>query len=263
MPTPSLSALRSPELLQYYRQLSLQVLTVVDVETTGSFSWRDRITEVSVLKATLSDGILEQQTSLLNPNTIIPPKIVSFTGINQAMVDAAPSASEVLPALHSMLSSGILTAHNIGFDYPFLQSEFARLDIPFDRPFDEQLCTVELSRLMLAHLPSRSLPKLVEHFQFDVGRSHRAGADTLACWLLAERLLTELLNEDDANVLRRFRQQPLPLKIAAQIIGMSSQKASAYLEQQGIQGRKVGRGRSQTWMYRRGDIENLIETNDG
>mgnify|MGYP001138401515 CR=1 FL=1 len=259
MPTFSLTALRSPELLQHYRQVSSQVLTVVDVETTGSFSWRDRVTEVSVLQATLRDGILDQQTSLLNPDAVIPPKIVAFTGITQAMVDAAPTADEVLPNLYSMLSTGILTAHNIGFDYPFLQSEFARIEMPFDRSVDEQLCTVELSRLMLAHLPSRSLPKLVEHFQFDVGRSHRAAADTRACWLLAERLFTELLNEADESLLRRFRQQPIPLKIAAQMLGLSSRKASRYLEQHGIHGRKVGRGRSQTWMYRRGEVEQLLE----
>jgi DNA polymerase III subunit epsilon len=263
MPTFSPTALRSPELLQHYRQLSSQVLTVVDVETTGSLSWRDRITELSVLQATLSDGILDQQTSLLNSDTVIPPKIVSFTGITQAMVDAAPAPSEVLPALYPMLSNGVLTAHNIGFDYPFLQSEFARLEIPFNRTVDEQLCTVELSRLMLAHLPSRRLPKLVQHFQFNVGRSHRAAADTLACWLLAERLLNELLNESDDDLLCRFRQQPIPLKIAAQLLGLSSQKAATYLAQQDIHGRKVGRGRSQTWMYRRGDIEHLLDRLEG
>jgi DNA polymerase III subunit epsilon len=249
----------STELLTHYRNLSQQRFSVVDVETTGRYSWNSRVTEVSVLQATLADGVLTQQTDLVNSQTKIPAKIVQFTGISQSMVDAALPSEQVFPNYLPLLSQGVLTAHNLEFDYPFLQAEFARLGIKFDRPEAEQLCTVKLSRLMLPDLPSRSLPNLVQHFQFRVGKSHRAEADTLACWLLAERLFVELLNEDDQVLLTRFGKQWLPLREVAKMMSCSQVEARTQLDAAGITSRFVGKNRGGTWMYRRREVEQVLE----
>jgi DNA polymerase III subunit epsilon len=249
----------STQLLSHYRNLSQQLFTVVDVETTGRYAWDSRITELSVLQATLTDGIQHQQTNLINSKTKIPPKIVQFTGITQAMVDAAPEGAEIFPDYLPLLSQGVLTAHNLEFDYPFLQAEFARLGTKFTRPEAEQLCTVKLARLMLPDLPSRSLPNLVQHFQFKVGKSHRAEADTLACWLLAERLLTEILTEADQVLIARFARQWIPLREAAKLLDCSQVEGRTRLEAAGMASRFVGRGRSGTWMYRRGEVERVVQ----
>ncbi|MBW4658023.1 MAG: 3'-5' exonuclease [Drouetiella hepatica Uher 2000/2452] len=246
----------SSELLRYYRWVSQQPLAIVDVETTGRYATTSRLTEISVIRATLAEGVLEQQTSLINPQERIPAKIVQFTGISQAMVETAPLAAEILPTFLPLLNSGILAAHNLEFDYGFLQTAFARLGLAFDRPEDQQLCTVQLSRLMLPDLPSRSLPDLVRHFQFNVGKSHRAAADTLACWLLAEQLLTEINAEEDQVLLARFARQWLPLKYAARLLGCSQAEGRSRLAE--VASRFVGRGSSGTWMYRRGDVEKVF-----
>lgn len=248
----------STELLAHYRALSQQQFTVVDVETTGRYAWESRVTELSVLQATLADGVQQQQTDLINPEISIPLKIVQFTGITQQMVDAAPPAAEVFPAYLLTLNQGVLTAHNLEFDYPFLQAELARLGTKFVRSEAEQLCTVKLSRLMLPDLPSRSLPDLVRHFQFKVGRSHRAEADTLACWLLAEKLLTEILNEEDKVLLSRFARQWIPLREAAKLLGCSPVVGQSRLNAAKAASRFVGRGRGGTWMYRRGEVEQVV-----
>lgn len=248
----------SIDLLNYYRQLSQHLFTVVDVETTGRYPNNHRVIEISVLQASLTDGIHQQQTYLINPQTRIPAKITQFTGISQAMVATAPVAAEVFPACFPLLNAGILTAHNIDFDYPFLQAEYNRLNIQFDRPAHEQLCTVQLSRLMLPDLPSRRLPNLVQHFHFQVGKSHRAEADTLACWLLAERLFTELLNEADEKLLSRFARQWIPLKVAAKLLGCTSNEARSRLSAAAVSSRFAGRSQRGTMMYRRGDVERLI-----
>lgn len=253
----------SKELLHYYRQVSQQVLTVVDVETTGSIATANRVTEISVLQATLAAGVQHQQTDLINPKTAIPDKIVQVTGITQAMVETAPVAADVLPSYLPLLSEGILTAHNLEFDYPFLRAEFARMGKAFTRPEDQQLCTVQLSRLMLPDLPSRSLPNLVKYFRFQVGKSHRAEADTFACWLLAERLLTETMNEADEVLLARFAKQKIPLKYAAKLLGCSSKTAQSRLEAAGVRSRKVGRGRDVTMMYQRGEVEQFFYDQQG
>jgi DNA polymerase III subunit epsilon len=245
----------STDLLAYYRNLSCQTLTVVDLETTGAKPPLSRVIEISVLQASLAHGILQHQTSLINPQVIIPEKITQFTGISQAMVDAAPSDEAVWPIFLPLLKTGVLTAHNIAFDYPFLKSELSRLSIPFDRPQPEQFCTLQLSRILLSDLPSRSLPNLVQHFGFPVGTSHRAEADTLACWLLAERLLSEIAHEADEVLLSRFHKDWVPLSQAAELLGCSLADTHQLLECAGAEFRKSRR--SGTLMYRRGAIEQL------
>ncbi|MBW4468597.1 MAG: 3'-5' exonuclease [Pegethrix bostrychoides GSE-TBD4-15B] len=258
-PLPFLkTAVRSTELLLHYRRLSQQLITVVDVETTGLYAWDSRITEISVIHATLADGVKHQQTDLVNSQTRVPAKITQFTGITQSMVDSATPAAELYPHYLPLLEQGILTAHNLEFDYPFLQAEYARLGTKFLRPEPDQLCTVKLARLMLPDLRSRSLPNLVQHFQFPVGESHRAEADTLACWLLAERLLTELLNEPDAALLARFGRQWISLREAAGILNCPQVAARTQLDDAGAASRFVGKGRGGTWMYRRGEVERLL-----
>ena len=252
----------SKQLLSHYRSLSQQPLTLVDVETTGRYAAGNRVMEIAVLQATLADDIQHQQTSLINPEEPIPAKISGFTGINQAMVKTAPIAAQVLPEYLPLLNAGVLTAHNLEFDYSFLKAEFGRLDIVFDRPATEQLCTVQLSRLMLPDLPSRSLPDLVRHFKFKVGKSHRAEADTLACWLLAKQLLTELNAEEDKVLLAKFARQWMPLKSAAEMLGCSEVQGRSRLTDAKAESRFVGRGSKGTWMYRRGDVERAMGDQD-
>jgi DNA polymerase III subunit epsilon len=184
--------MRSQNPLNFYHQISQETLTVVDVETTGLKAGPCRVIEVSILQGSLAKGIHWQETHLINPEMAVPAEITALTGITQKMVDAAPPAIAIWPQYQDVLQTGILTAHNLGFDYRFLQAEYARLGVPYHRPNGEQFCTVKLSRLLLADLPSRSLPHLVRHFGFEVGAAHRAAADTLACWMLAKHLLTQI-----------------------------------------------------------------------
>lgn len=245
----------STDLLAHYRHVSQQLLTIVDVETTGHRATEGRVIEVSVLQATLADGILHHQTDLINPEMPVPETITAFTGISQDMVDQAPLATAVWHRYLPLLNQGILTAHNLSFDYAFIRAESDRLGVSFERSRDQQFCTVILSRLMLPELPSRRLPDLVKHFGFDIHESHRAAADTLACWCLAKRLLTEIQNESDEALLQRFTNQWLPLGDAAAILGCSGREARDLLYRAGIKPRLMGRHR--TPMYQRGKVEQL------
>ncbi len=255
------SALLSRDLLAFYRRVSTSLLTVVDLETTGSVAHQARVIEVSVLQATLADGILSQQTHLINPHVKIPEKITEITGITPSMVGPAPPPEDIWIEVEPLLNQGVLTAHNIDFDYGFLQAEFRRMDQHYYRPPSHRFCTVILSRLMLADLPSRRLPKLVQHFGFDVGPSHRAEADTKACWLLAQYLLMRVQDDPEEDILKRFRQQWIRLQDAAAILGCSKPKAQAQLDAAGLQQRRSKR--SQTLMYRRGPVEDLRQTQQG
>ncbi|MEO0541363.1 MAG: 3'-5' exonuclease [Cyanobacteria bacterium P01_A01_bin.105] len=255
------SALLSRELLAFYRRVSTSLLTVVDLETTGSVANQARVIEVSILQATLADGILDQQTHLINPHVKIPEKITEITGITPSMVGGAPPPEEIWVDCESWLNQGILTAHNIDFDYGFLQAEFQRMDGHYYRPPSHRFCTVILSRLMLADLPSRRLPRLVRHFGFEVGPSHRAESDTKACWLLAEYLLKRIQNDPEAEILNCFRQQWIRLQDAAAILGLPKAEARLQLDEAGVKQRLSKR--SQTILYRRGPVEDLRHRQQG
>ncbi|MEO0396580.1 MAG: 3'-5' exonuclease [Cyanobacteria bacterium P01_A01_bin.137] len=255
------SSLLSKQLLAFYRRVSQSTLTVVDVETTGSVAYKSNVIEVSVIKATLADGILQQETSLLNPTGKVPPFITKITGITTAMVSKAPYPEDVWADYEPLLRQDVLTAHNLDFDYGFLQSEYKRLDVHYYRPPSHRFCTVLLSRLMLADLPSRSLPNLVKHFGFDVGTSHRAGADTKACWLLAEILLTRIQQEPEEKILDLFRQQWIRLQDAAAMFGQRKKDVLDLLIKAGLEHRLSKR--QQQPLFRRGAVEDVLYAQQG
>lgn len=249
------TTMTSVEILAYYRQISTEVFTVVDLETTGGLGSRDRIIEISVLQATLKDGIEHLLTDLINPQIQIPQQIVRFTGISQAMVENVASSDKILPNYLPLLQTGILTAHNFKFDYSFLQAEYSRLGIDFQP--DAQLCTVELSRLLLSHLPSRSLPNLVKHYGFNVGKSHRAESDAIACWLLLEKLLIQIQTSDDAEMLNLIGQQWLSVKDIAIILQLPLSNVESLLANASIKSRLSNY--RQIKLYQRCRVEKLVD----
>jgi len=247
----------SAEILAYYRQISTGMFTVVDLETTGGRSDYNRIIEISVLQATLKDGILNLSTDLINPQIQIPLEIVKFTGISQDMVEDLEGSDRILPNYLPTLTTGFLTAHNLKFDYGFLKAEYRRLGIKFAA--HAELCTVELSRLLLSHLPSRSLPNLVRHFGFKVGKSHRAESDAIACWLLLEKLLTQIQISDDSDLLDLIGTQWLSITNVAKILQMPLPKVESLLADTSVISRFSYH--KQINLYQRKSIENLVAMN--
>ncbi|MCA1904609.1 MAG: 3'-5' exonuclease [Cyanobacteria bacterium M5B4] len=246
--------MRAQECLAYYQALSRSEFTVVDLETTGCRHPHDRVIEVAILQGSLTRGILHQESHLINPGIPIPHKIQKFTGITTAMVKDAPKPLSVWTQCLPLLSQGTLTAHNLSFDYGFLQKEYQRLGVKFSRPPQQQLCTVKLSRLLLADLPSRSLPMLVKHFQFPIETAHRAAPDTLACWLLLEKLFDRLLHQPD-QALELFARQWITAEEVAQILDITPGEVGTYLKGSPIKQRH-SRSRKAI-VYLRGDVEAL------
>lgn len=249
------SALLTDQLLAYYRRLPSAVLTVVDVETTGSRPPDARVIEIAVVQGSLEHGVTYEDTFVVNAGVRVPASITRLTGITTAMVQEGAAVEEVWQALRSPLNQGVLTGHNLAFDYGFIQTEYQRLGQSYQRPEVDRFCTVLLSRLLLADLPSRSLPQLVRHFGFDVGRSHRAMADTQACWLLANLLLDRLAQTPDAVLKQQFAQQWIPLREAAKVFDCPRQDLQQHLEARGCERRTSRRGNRH--LYRRADLEAL------
>jgi len=151
--------------------------TIIDVETTGK---TNRITEISIFKFDGSE-IIEEFTSLVNSEALIPDHITILTGITNEMVRNAPLFSEIAKDILKITEGTTFVAHNVNFDYNVINGEFKRLGIAFKR---KKLCTVRLSRKLLPGHKSYSLGKLCKDLKIDILNRHRAKGDAEATVLL-------------------------------------------------------------------------------
>jgi DNA polymerase-3 subunit epsilon len=166
--------------------MSNKEYAIIDIETTGGSAHREKITEIAIV---VYDGqkIVEQYETLINPERSIPHFITRLTGIDNDMVKDAPKFYEVARDIVELTENRIFVAHNVRFDYGFIQEEFRRLGYTFSR---KQLCTVRLSRKAFPGLRSYSLGNLIKHFRIEVKDRHRAMADVLATVEVFKQVLT-------------------------------------------------------------------------
>jgi DNA polymerase-3 subunit epsilon len=152
---------------------------VVDVETTGWRPGEARITEIGAVRVSAGQ-LLGQFSSLINPGAAIPERITALTGIDDAMVAAAPPLAEVLPTFLAFARGGVLAAHNAPFDVGFLMAACEACDVPW--PGFPVVDTVELARRVLGEdeVPDCKLSTLAAFFQARTLPRHRALADALA-----------------------------------------------------------------------------------
>ena len=105
--------------------------------------------------------------------------IQRFTGISQAMVDAAPPPREVLEDVGELLEGRVLIAHSARFDTRVLRQAFERCGL--DWPAPPALCTVQLARRLAPLSPKRGLASLAGSLGIEVDEVHRALPDALTC----------------------------------------------------------------------------------
>ena len=148
-------------------------LVFVDLETTGGNAAHDRITEVGLVR--IKDGeLVEEWSSLVNPERPIPSYIEAFTGISSEMVADAPRFAEIAALVLRKLQGAVFVAHNARFDYSFLRSEFQRVDRHFSA---KVLCTVKLSRRLFPEFARHNLDAVMERHGLTCDARHRALGD--------------------------------------------------------------------------------------
>ena len=159
--------------------------TIVDIETTGNGIKGNKITEISIFKY---DGykIVDEFTSLVNPECEIPYFITGLTGIDNDMVRNAPKLVEIADKILEITEETIFVAHSVGFDYNVIKNEFNSLGLDFVR---KKLCTVRLSRKLIPGYNSYSLGKLCSALHIPLTDRHRARGDAHATTLLFQKLL--------------------------------------------------------------------------
>ncbi len=165
--------------------------TIIDIETTGNGIKGNKITEIAAFKY---DGytIIDEFTTLVNPECEIPYFITSLTGIDDTMVRDAPLFAEIADRLQEFTKECIFVAHSVNFDYNVIKNEFKTIGQEFIR---KKLCTVRLSRKLIPGYHSYSLGKLCNALEIPLTDRHRARGDAHATVLL----FTKLLRTDGAD----------------------------------------------------------------
>ncbi len=160
---------------------------VVDVETTGMRARHgDRVTEIAVVHVD-RERIEVAFESLVNPGRPIPPRIISLTGIDDALVRTAPPFEEIADRVLAALAGRVFVAHNARFDWRFVEAEVERARDAILRP--PRLCTVRLTRLLVPELERRNLDSVIHFFGIETDRRHRAAGDAVATAQVLHRLL--------------------------------------------------------------------------
>ncbi|MEA3161266.1 MAG: polymerase subunit epsilon, partial [Gammaproteobacteria bacterium] len=148
-------------------------LVFVDLETTGGNPAYHRITEVGIVR--VQNGVLlEEWSSLVNPECPISPYIEAFTGISSEMVADAPLFADIAATVLEKLRGAVFIAHNARFDYSFLRSEFRKVGVDYA---SEVLCTVKLSRRLFPEHVRHNLDAVIERHGLACSARHRALGD--------------------------------------------------------------------------------------
>lgn len=182
---------------------------IVDIETTGLYPSRHKITEISAIRFK-NNKIKEEFTTFVNPQRHIPLFITNLTGITDSMVKDAPLIKKVIPKVMDFLGERTFVGHNAWFDFKFLEHNSMRyLRKPIE---NDVLCTCKLARRLVPYLYSKRLGVVCEHLGINNINAHRARGDALATTQLLEKFLWMLqkrgIREHD-DVLR-FQKRKIP-----------------------------------------------------
>jgi len=170
---------------------------------------------------------VDEFTSLVNPESPIPYFITGLTGIDDHMVQNAPTFREIAQNVLRITEGCIFVAHSVNFDYGVIKEEFRQIGVDFIR---KKLCTVRLSRKLIPGLRSYSLGKLCSAVNIPLVDRHRARGDAHATVLLFEKLLE---NPESKEVFKKFlnarsQEATLPPHLPKAVFDKIPQKPGIY-----------------------------------
>ncbi len=192
-----------------YKSWMSPVYSVIDIETTGAYKNGAKITEIAILNF---DGVevVDEFSTLVNPEQHIPWHITKLTGITNEMVAGAPKFYEIAKKIVQMTEGNTFIAHNVFFDFNFIKHEFSELGFSFQR---DKLCSVRLARQFLPGHKSYSLGKICQDLGIQIKGRHRAKGDALATIELLKKIIEKKPNALESKRLEEKGKINLPTYI--------------------------------------------------
>lgn len=150
----------------------------LDIETTGTNPYTERMVEIGMICFTIDKTIKEYKT-LINPGIPIPYMVQRIHGISDAMVAESPYASDIIREIDEFIGGRPVVIHNVRFDLSFIEAEYRRdgMEPPIFSSFD----TVNFSRKVFPDMENHKLDTVSRSLGVDLATHHRALADAYAC----------------------------------------------------------------------------------
>ena len=168
----------------YFKDYKKDRYCILDIETNGSKQENSQVIEVGAIL--IEDGKIIDKYESLVKCMFVPQYISKITGINQSDLINAPSLKSVLTTLKNFMGDAIFVAHNVDFDYNFLNDSFDRFGL--GNIGNPQLCTIELARRTFES-PKYGLAYLIEFLEIDTSTHHRAYSDAYCALKVFEKSL--------------------------------------------------------------------------
>lgn len=172
------------------------VYCILDIETTGTKKELHRVTEIGAVKVKNGE-IIDEFSTFVNPEVLIPENIQELTGITNEMVKDAPTFAEVFPEFLKFIEGTILVAHNAPFDIPFLKYQANKVNDELD--FNNLVIdTLEVARSVYAEFPIYldkrpfQLTKIAERLGIKVDVAHRALDDVKTTYKVFMKMCEEI-----------------------------------------------------------------------
>lgn len=149
---------------------------VFDIETTGLYAGKDKITEIGAVKL-LNGKVTDTFSTFVNPGIPIPEFITKLTGINDAMVAGAPGIKEALDSFMQFTRELPVVAHNASFDTGFIKHNAIAAGKKFNNSIID---TLQMSRYLFPKLAKHKLDIVAKHLDIKLENHHRAINDAEA-----------------------------------------------------------------------------------
>lgn len=175
---------------------------VYDLETTGVSYKDDKILEIGAVKVRGGE-VVEEFSTLVNPESSIPADAVAVSGIDDDMVKDAPILIEVLPKFFDFISDDVLVGHNIhAFDnrfiYRFSEEYFGKV------PDNDYVDTLSLARGIFPDMKHHRLADMITYYGVQLLTAHRALTDSKMNQQVYEHLGVDLdkIGIDESRIKR-------------------------------------------------------------
>lgn len=175
------------KLAPFFTSYSKQTYCVIDIETNGSKPEASQVIELGAIM--IQDGQIIDMYETFVECTYLPQNISRITGIQSSDLVDAPSQKEALIGLKEFMKDAIFVAHNVDFDYGFLNSSFERFGL--GNIGNLQMCTIELARRSFES-ERYGLAYLIEFLEIETATHHRAFSDALCSFEVMKKSLKTL-----------------------------------------------------------------------
>lgn len=157
-----------------------QIFCIVDIETNGSNVKKGyQIIELGAVKVQ-NGKVIDKFDSLVYAKDI-PHYIQEVTNIKPNMLKNAPFINNVLQDFKIFLEDSVFIAHDIKFDFNFVNDSFEKYDLGKLR--NRKLCSIDLAKRTI-DASKYGLKALKEELNINVQHHHRAYYDALTTYYI-------------------------------------------------------------------------------